>query len=276
VSRFSISKSGKKFAISPGTTAEGGARLNPVIAKAAREIETEYNRPADLDNFLKRTRQYDKGVRAGGTETTDDSGITRLNLVNKGVKDDKGRTVLSMQSPTLTALGPRNFGEFLADIGRGAGDTLGAVGEKVMSGGVTGQLLRSILDKVESGKQSINRVINPPGERVNENLEGILEGAGASNNPLFRNMSFDPIRVSDMDPSNMLADNTGVQAIYDRIEQLKNLGTSYGLDNLNVDPFNLNKGIGYNNSFMFNDTPIDYNIRATPSGDFNFGLGFQY
>ena len=89
-------------------------------------------------------------------------------------------------------------------------------------------------------------------------------------------MSFDPIRVSDMDPSNMLADNTGVQAIYDRIEQLKNLGTSYGLDNLNVDPFNLNKGIGYNNNFMFNDNPVDYNFRATPSGDLNFGLNFQY
>ena len=220
---------------------------------------------------------YNQGRRLGGTEATDASGITRLNTVNLGLKDpNTGGTILSLTKPQVNAIGPRNFGEFAGDFTRAAGDTLGKVGERVLSGGVTADLLNFVKEKYEGGKQKVDRFLNPPGEQLNQNLEGILEGAGASNNPLFRNMSFDPIKVSDMDTSNMLADNTGVQAIYDRIEQLKNLGTSYGLDNFDINPFNLNQGIGYNNSFMFNDTPIDYNLRATPSGDFNFGLGFQY
>ena len=144
---------------------------------------------------------------------------------------------------------------------------LGAVGEKVLSGGVTGELLQFIKDKYEGGKQKLNRMINPPDEKVNKML---------NENPLFNLTQYDPIRVSDMDPSQMTADASGIQKVYDNIKNIQNLGSQYGLDNFQIDPFNLNKGIGYQNQFMFNDTPINYSINASPSGNFDFTLGFNY
>ena len=144
---------------------------------------------------------------------------------------------------------------------------LGAVGEKVLSGGVTGELLQFIKDKYEGGKQKLNRMINPPDEKVNKML---------NENPLFNLTQYDPIRVSDMDPSQMTADASGIQKVYDNIKNIQNLGSQYGLDNFQIDPFNLNQGIGYQNQFMFNDTPINYSINASPSGNFDFTLGFDY
>lgn len=263
--------------LSPGTSATGAARLNPVVAAAAKAIEDKYDRPANLERYFDRTRKYNEGLRAGGEEFRDDSGILRLNLVNKGITDpNTGATILSMMRPELTAVAPRNFGEFMRDVGGAAGDTLGAVGEKVLSGGVTADLLNFVKEKYEGSKQKLNRFLNPPDEQLNQNLEGILEDAGASNNPLFNNMSFEPIRVSEMDPSNLTAEASGIENVFNRIKQLQDFGSQYGLDGIQVDPFNLNKGIGYQNQFMFNDMPIDYGFNIAPGGNFGFNLGLQY
>ena len=212
---------------------------------------------------------------AGGTTYEDATGLERLNLVNKNFKDDKGGTILSLTRPELTAV-PPTLGEFIGDIAGGAGDMLGAVGQKVMSGGVTGDLLNFIKDKYEGSKQKLNRFLNPPGEKVNENLEGILQNIDASNNPLFNQQVFDPIRVSDMDPSTMMAEATGVENIFNKINQLRNFGTEMGLDRFKFDPLNPNKGVDFEDTFMFNDNPVDYNIGIDPTGTFRFGLGFNY
>ena len=217
-------KTRTKGPLSPGTSETGAARLNPVVAAAAKSIEDKYDRPANVKEYFDRTRKYNEGLRAGGEEFRDDSGILRLNLVNKGITDpNTGATILSMMRPELTAVAPRNFGEFMRDVTGAAGDTLGAVGEKVLSGGVTGDLLKFLDDKIRGTGQA-----------------------------------------------------TGVEDVLNRIRQLQNLGSQYGLDNIQVDPFNLNEGIGYQNQFMFNDTPINYDFNIKPSGDFGFNIGLQY
>ena len=88
-------KTKTKGPLSPGTSETGAARLNPVVAAAAKAIEDKYDRPADLEKYFDRTRKYDEGLRAGGEEYRDDSGILRLNLVNKGIKDASGATILT-------------------------------------------------------------------------------------------------------------------------------------------------------------------------------------
>ena len=265
--------------LSPGTSATGAARLSPLVAAAAKAIEDKYDRPANVEKYFDKTRKYNEGLRAGGEEYRDDSGILRLNLVNKGITDpDTGATILSMMRPELTAVAPRNFGEFMRDVGGAAGDMLGAVGEKALSGGVTGDLLRFLNNKIKGTGQKIKRFISPPKpdvEGILQNLEK-LESSNTSGNPLFNIKTYDPIRVSDIDPSTLTAEATGIEDVLNRIKQLQNLGSQYGLDNFKIDPLNLNKGIGYQNQFMFNDTPIDYGFSATPSGDFGFSLGFDY
>ena len=235
----------------------------------ASGILQKYPRGTDVQKFLDRINLYNQGIMAGGTTYEDATGLERLNLVNKGLKDDTGATILSLTRPELTAV-PPTLSEFIGDIAGGAGNMLGAVGEKVLSGGVTGELLRFIKDKYEGGKQKLNRIVNPPGEQMKENLPKIIE------NPLYNITQYDPIRVSDMDPSTLTAEATGIEDVFNRIRQLQNLGSQYGLDNIQVDPFNLNQGIGYQNQFMFNDTPIDYGLSIAPGGNYGFNLSFDY
>jgi len=278
-------KTKTKGPISPGTSSSGKVRQTSAmpsfraVEKMARDIEEKYDRPADVKKFLDRSRKYQEGLRAGAVPEVGADGIMRLNLVDKGIKDAQGRTLLSMQSPMMTAVGPRNFGEFMGDIGGAAGDVLGDVANKVMSGGVTGDLLRYLDDKITGTGQKIKRFIDPPGKKVEGRLDGILENlesSDTSGNPLFNIRPYDPIRVSEMDPSSLTAEATGIEDVLNRIRALQNLGSQYGLDNIQIDPFNLNKGIGYENQFMYNDMPIDYGFSATPSGDFGFSLGFDY
>jgi len=213
---------------------------------------------------------------AGGTISEDATGLKRLNLVNKGVKNpETGATILSLTRPQLTAQEP-TIGELVQDFSRAAGSTLGQLGERALSGGVTGELLQFIKDKYEGGKQKLNRIVNPPSEKVNENLEGILENIDASNNPLFNQQVFDPIRVSDMDPSTMMAEATGVENVFNKINELRNFGNEIGLDRFKFNPLNPNRGIDFEDTFMFNQTPVDYNIGIDPSGGLRFGLGFNY
>lgn len=155
----------------------------------------------------------------------------------------------------------------MQDFGRGVGNVVGAVGEKALSGGVTGELLQFIKDKYEGGKQKLNRMINPPDEKVNQML---------NENPLFNITEFDPIRVSDMDSSRLMADNTVLDGILQNYNRIRNFGTDMGLDRFKFDPLNLDRGIDFQDTFIFNETPVDYNIGIDPSGTLRFGLGFDY
>ena len=241
-------------------------------------IMQKYPRGTDIDKYLDRINLYNKGILSGGNQYEDATGLERLNLVNKNLKDATGATILSLTRPELTAV-PPTLGEFIQDIARGGGDLLGAVAENAMKGGVYGKLLNYAQDKLEGGKQKLNRFVNPPGEAVMENLDGILQNAGASNmssNPLFNINEYEPIRVSEMGPSNLTAEASGIEKVYDQIRQLQDFGNQYGLDGIQLDPFNLNKGIGYENQFMFNDMPFDYGINIAPGGNFGFNLGLQY
>tara|TARA_R100001126_G_scaffold100636_1_gene79101 strand:- start:709 stop:1326 length:618 start_codon:yes stop_codon:yes gene_type:complete len=100
---------------------EGTARA--IANKLAAPVAEKYPRGANIEKFMKDSFDYQMGLNAGGTESTDDSGITRLNLVNKGVKDDLGRTILSMQKPTMTAM-PPTLSQLGGDFMRGLGSLM--------------------------------------------------------------------------------------------------------------------------------------------------------
>ena len=92
-------------------------------------------------------------------------------------------------------------------------------------------------------------------------------------NPLFRQQSFDPIRVRDMDMSGVMASNVGQNSI-GNLQNLQNLAQQYNLNKIQFDPFNPNR-IGYKDQFMFNDTPVNYNIGIGDQG-VTGGLSFAF
>ena len=177
--------------------------------------------------------------------------------------DDAPRSLREETERLAKMYGPTPS-EVAGDFVRATGDTLGASGERALSGGVGLDLLKSL-----------NRKMTGTGQNVNE---GILQNRNiqASMNPLFNQQVFDPIRVSQMDPSTLMADNTVLDGILQNVNKIRNFGTDMGLDRFKFDPLNPNKGIDFVDTFMFNQTPIDYNIGIDPSGNLRFGLGFDY
>jgi hypothetical protein len=138
--------------LSPGTTSSGQLRRPSAmpsfraVEKMAQDIQKKYDRPADVKGFMDRSRMYQEGLRAGAVPQAGADGIMRLNLVNKGVKDPvTGATILSMQSPQMTAVAP-TFGQLAGDIGRGLGSMLEGGFNFITKGGVTGQLLQGAKD----------------------------------------------------------------------------------------------------------------------------------
>jgi hypothetical protein len=79
-----------------------------------------------------------------------------------------------------------------------------------------------------------------------------------SQNPLFRQQEYKPFRVSDMDMSGVVASERG-QNLMGQLQNLQNLANQYNLSNIQFDPFNPNR-IGYADQFMFNNTPVNYNV----------------
>ena len=77
-------------------------------------------------------------------------------------------------------------------------------------------------------------------------------------NPLFRQQEYKPFRVSDMDMSGVVASERG-QNLMGQLQNLQNLANQYNLSNIQFDPFNPNR-IGYADQFMFNNTPVNYNV----------------
>jgi len=94
-----------------------------------------------------------------------------------------------------------------------------------------------------------------------------------SQNPLFRQRNFEPVRVSDMDMSGVMASNVG-QNIIGNLQNLQNLANQYNLNKIQFDPFNPNR-IGYRDQFMFNNTPVNYNIGIGDQG-VEGGLSFAF
>lgn len=94
-----------------------------------------------------------------------------------------------------------------------------------------------------------------------------------SQNPLFKKQNFEPVRVSDMDMSGVMASNVG-QNIIGNLQNLQNLANQYNLNKIQFDPFNPNR-IGYKDQFMFNNTPVNYNIGIGDQG-VEGGLSFAF
>jgi hypothetical protein len=94
-----------------------------------------------------------------------------------------------------------------------------------------------------------------------------------SENPLFKQQNFQPIRVSDMDMSGVVASNAG-QNIIGNLQNLQNLAQQYNLNKIQFDPFNPNR-IGYKDQFMYNNTPVNYNIGIGNQG-VEAGLNFAF
>ena len=94
-----------------------------------------------------------------------------------------------------------------------------------------------------------------------------------SGNPLFKQQNFQPIRVSNMDMSGVLASEQG-ENILGRLQNLQNLAQQYNLDKIQFNPLNPNR-IGYSDQFMIGETPINYSLYGTPQGG-GFQLGINY
>jgi hypothetical protein len=94
-----------------------------------------------------------------------------------------------------------------------------------------------------------------------------------SGNPLFKQQNFQPIRVSDMDMSGVVASERG-QNLMSQLQNLQNLAQQYNLNKIQFDPFNPNR-IGYKDQFMYNNTPVNYNIGIGNQG-IEAGLNFAF
>ncbi len=70
-----------------------------------------------------------------------------------------------------------------------------------------------------------------------------------------------------------MASNVG-QNIIGNLQNLQNLANQYNLNKIQFDPFNPNR-IGYKDQFMFNNTPVNYNIGIGDQG-VEGGLSFAF
>ena len=88
------------------------------IGQKIGEVGSKYRRPADVEKYAKELRTMEAGDVLGAKKFTGADGIERVSFVGTGMKDEQGRTILSKQTPELTAQAPtlRQLG---GDIARG-------------------------------------------------------------------------------------------------------------------------------------------------------------
>lgn len=88
------------------------------IGQQIGEVGSKYRRPADVEKYAKNLRTQEVGEMLGGKKFTGPDGVERMSFVGTGLKDEQGRTILSKQTPQLTAQAPtlRQLG---GDIARG-------------------------------------------------------------------------------------------------------------------------------------------------------------
>jgi len=72
---------------------------------------------------------------------------------------------------------------------------------------------------------------------------------------------------------NARADNVGINLLGE-LQNLQNLAQQYNLNKIQFDPFNPNR-IGYKDQFMFNNTPVNYNVGIGDKG-IEGGLSFVF
>ena len=85
------------------------------LARADKQMQVKYDRPANLEKFVDQSRLYQKGIDAGGRV---EDGVLQMIGADGIITDDKGRQILSMRQPGITAVAPRNFSEFMGDVKR--------------------------------------------------------------------------------------------------------------------------------------------------------------
>ena len=61
------------------------------LAKKEKQTQVKYDRPADLQKFVDRSRTYRKGIDAGGRV---EDGVLQMIGADKIITDDKGRQIL--------------------------------------------------------------------------------------------------------------------------------------------------------------------------------------
>jgi|TARA_S200002703_G_scaffold18557_3_gene15132 hypothetical protein len=88
------------------------------IGQNIGETGSKYRRPADVEGYASKMDTINKAFDAGAKTFTGPDGIDRINLSGTGLKDDQGRTILSMMNPELTATAP-TLSQLGGDISRG-------------------------------------------------------------------------------------------------------------------------------------------------------------
>ena len=111
----SLSKSAISRIMSAADSSVPGGSFSD-LAKAEKQKQVKYDRPADLQKFVDRSRTYQEGIDLGGR--VEDGGVLQMIGADGIIRDDQGRQILSMNKPRVTAVAPRNFGEALGDIKR--------------------------------------------------------------------------------------------------------------------------------------------------------------
>jgi len=88
------------------------------IGQKIGEVGSKYRRPADVEKYAKELSTMEAGDVLGAKKFTGPDGVERVSFVGTGMKDEQGRTILSKQTPELTAQAPtlRQLG---GDIARG-------------------------------------------------------------------------------------------------------------------------------------------------------------
>ncbi len=223
---------------------------------------------------------------------------------------DAPMSLRDFQMQTANRFGPTTR-EVMGDIGYGLGNIGKGISDFIGKGGAIGSVLSDLFSRVKSGTtQGIESVkgvydnlrknlsgepnittgggstifttteepfkdLTPRNDILVEPLETLLLPDRASNldNSLFNQQVYDPIRVSDMDMSGVMASNMG-QNVIGNLQNLQNLANKYNLNRIQFDPLNPNR-IGYSDQFMFNQTPVNYNFSATPQ-EVQAGLNFTF
>ena len=88
------------------------------ISKDIGEIGSKYRRPANVEKFAKDLQTQEVGEMLGGKKFTGPDGVERMSFVGTGLKNEKGETILSKQTPQLTANAP-TMKQAGGDIARG-------------------------------------------------------------------------------------------------------------------------------------------------------------
>ncbi len=139
----------------------------------AGNLEQKYQRPADYQRFLDKSKQYFAGQSIGGKEVMGPDGIMRLSMSGADVplRNAQGQQILSMMRPELTAQAP-TLRQFIGDMARGAGDMLGGIAK------IPGQLMNayqqvSPLGNILQAAQTYGSKVFNPGD-----IAGKLQAAG--------------------------------------------------------------------------------------------------